>query len=74
MRFLDHTSQMLDVIGEMPPPVKQEVDKYIGLIVFGHKTGSTLCICKDKKVGEKMLADSKRYTYGSNLNKQFDSK
>lgn len=65
---------MLDVIGEMPPPVKQDVDMYVGINVFGHKTGSTLCICKDRAVGEKAIADNKRNTYGSHLNKQFDSK
>ena len=55
-------------------PVQPEVEEYVGLNVFDHKTGCTLHIPRDRQVAKKLIADSKRNTYGSHLNKQFDSK
>jgi len=74
MRYSDPTSLVLDIIGEIPPPVQPEVEEYVGLNVFDHKTGCTLHIPRDRQVAKKLIADSKRNTYGSHLNRQFDSK
>ena len=66
-RYNDTTSLKLDILGEMPPPVKKDIPTYKGFQVFDNKTGSNLDIIPDPKVYEQMVKDASRHTYGSNL-------
>ena len=42
----DTISLALDIIGEFPSGVKQEVEEYKGALIFDHKTGGDVAIFK----------------------------
>ncbi|MEK9984354.1 MAG: hypothetical protein VW879_06405 [Opitutae bacterium] len=56
MRYEDSTSLVLDIIGELPPPVKENVPEYKALQVFNHKTGCELAIFTNPET----FADAKK--------------
>lgn len=56
MRYEDPTSLALDIIGELPPPVKESVPEYKALQVFNHKTGCELAIFTNPET----FADAKK--------------
>ena len=65
----DTTSLVLDILGEIPNHIKQEVKPVKGFQVFGHKTGSNLDIVSEDQFNL-MVSDSSRHTYGSNLRRK----
>ena len=65
----DQASLRLDILGEIPNQIKQEVKPVKGFQVFNHKTGSTLDIVPEETFNH-MVSDSSRHTYGSNLRRK----
>lgn len=65
----DTTSLVLDILGEIPNQIKQEVKPVKGLMVFGHKTGSNIQVLSESQFNL-MASDSSRHTYGSNLRRK----
>lgn len=68
-RRKDTTSLVLDILGEIPNQIKQEVKPVKGLMVFGHKTGSDIQVVSEGQF-KLMSQDSSRHTYGSNLRRK----
>jgi len=69
-RYTDNASLRLDILGEMPPLIKEEVPKYQGNMVYDDKTGATIDIIKDPKVFAKVKADNARVANQSTLRLQ----
>ena len=65
----DTSSLVLDILGEIPNQIKQEVKPVKGLMVFGHKTGSDIQVVSESQFNL-MASDSSRHTYGSNLRRK----
>lgn len=65
----DTSSLVLDILGEIPNQIKQEVKPVKGFQVFNNKTGSNLDIVSEETFNH-MVSDSSRHTYGSNLRRK----
>jgi hypothetical protein len=69
-RYTDDASLRLDILGDLPPLIKEDPPKYQGNMVYDGKTGATIDIIKDPKVFAKVKADNARTANQSTLRMQ----
>lgn len=69
-RYTDNASLRLDILGEIPPLIKEDPPKYQGNMVYEGKTGATIDIIKDPAVFAKVKADNARVANQSTLRMQ----